>query len=226
MSQHYVSISELEEFIVSAEWDRYRQFLDIMQTQLTYFLEDWEEELNERLQRLEEHQKDEFRDLYSDDLRKLQEHETLLTNSFFVASFSLLEHQLNRFCYNIQMRLNSPFSVSDLRGSFTDRARSYATKLGVPFPKDTPEWREIRKYQDIRNRITHGGGYVAPDWKHFSFLRTGKLVDTSEGEHQELYQIELTREFCDEALDNFEQFMLAASRAGARRTPQRNLTER
>ena len=217
MTQHYVSVSEIDKLIVSLEWKKHREFLDIMQAQLTYFLEDAEEELKEKFQQLEEHDKDGLYDFYIDDLHELRQHETLLMNSFFVASFSLLEHQLNRFCRNIRMRLACSFSVSDLRGSSTDRARSYATKLGVPFPKDTPEWREIRKYQDIRNKITHTGGYVTSNWNRFGFVRTKKLVDTSE--QQQLYHVELTKEFCDEALDNFERFMLAATCAAAQRTP-------
>ena len=219
MTQDYISVSSIDQLVISSEWGQYRQFLDVMAGKLADFTQDWREELNEKFQQLQEHQKDELYDFYFNDLHEMQQHETLLMNSFFVASFSLLELQLKRFCDNAQRRLNNRFSASDLRGSITDRAKSYATKLGVPFPTNTPEWQEIRKYQDIRNEITHAGGYVAPAWRRFSFVKTKKLVDTSECEHRQLYQLKLTKEFCDEALDNFEQFMLEASRAAARWTP-------
>ena len=196
MTQQHVSISTVEQLIASAQWDQYRQFLNIVDEQLANFTQNWEEELNRMSQQLEERQKDEFYDFYFGELHVMQQHEALLMNSFFVASFSLLEFQLTRLCNRIQQRLQSPFSVDDLKGSnaITDRAKLYTTKLGIPFPKDTPEWASIKEYQAIRNRITHNGGYVAPNWKHFDSARTKGIVVSKWDEHRlELAKIFVTK---------------------------------
>ena len=168
-------------------------------------------------QQLEERQKDEFHDFYFGELHVMQQHEALLMNSFFVASFSLLEFQLTRLCNRIQKRLQSPFSVDDLKGSnaITDRAKLYTTKLDIPFPKDTPEWASIKEYQDIRNKITHNGGYVVLNWRRLDSAKIKGIVASNWDEHR----LELTKEFCNEALDNFQKFMLEAILAADQRTP-------
>lgn len=217
MTQQHVSISTVEQLIASAQWDQYRQFLNIVEEQLAGFTQDWEEELNRKSQQLVESQKDEFYDFYFGELHVMQQHEALLMNSFFVASFSLLEFQLTRLCNRIQHRLECPFSVDDLKGSsaITDRAKLYTTKLDIPFPKDSPEWANIKEYQAIRNRITHSGGYVAPDWNHLGSATAKGIVASEWDEHR----LELTKAFCNEALDNFEKFMLDAILAAGQRAP-------
>ncbi len=217
MTQQHVSISAIEQLIASDQWKQHRQFLNIVDEQLANFTQKWEEELNGMSHQLEERQKDEFYDFYSGELHVMQQHEALLMNSFFVASFSLLEFQLTRLCNRIQHRLQSPFSVDDLRGSnaITDRAKLYTAKLGIPFPKDTPEWASIKEYQAIRNSITHSGGYVAPDWKYLNSAKAKGIVVSNWDEHR----LELTKEFCNEAVDNFHKFILEAILAAGQTTP-------
>ena len=66
----------------------------------------------------------------------------------------------------------TPFSVKDLGGaSPTDRAKKYLEILGVNFPAQSYDWKEITTYREIRNRIMHEGGAL-PD--------SGDLVDYAE----------------------------------------------
>ena len=67
----------------------------------------------------------------------------------------------------------------------------------------------MERDHQIRNKITHEGGYVSSEWKSFEFAETNELVSSS-GYSQSL---ELTRAFCEEALDNFERFLLQVSHA-------------
>ena len=91
----------------------------------------------------------------------------------------------------------------------------YTTKLDIPFPKKTPEWASIKEYQAIRNRITHSGGYVLPSWKLLNSAKAKGIVVSNLDEHR----LELTKGFCNEALDNFQKFMLGAILAADKGMP-------
>lgn len=200
----------IEHMLITHEWDRHRQFLSLLQPQLANVVHDWKQAIEKQAQQIEDDdQKDEFYHFYLDDYHDMQHQKVILMNSFFTASFALFEYHLTWLCGHVQQRHGNPFSVNDLKHSLTDRVKSYLKKLDVPFPSDAPEWKEIIKYQEIRNKIMHEGGYISCDWDNYEYVRNIGLVTEGSGPNQ----LELTRSFCERAAGNFERFLLKVSRA-------------
>ena len=203
-------MAAMHQLVFSYEWRRLRAFLELTETQLDEFVHNWQEALDQEAEKIEdEYAKDDFYHFYLDEHHDLLQHKTFLMNSFFAASFTLFEHQLTWLCDHVQRRNESPFSVKDLKYSLMRRAKFYLTKFEITFPSDAPEWSEIGKYQEIRNKIVHEGGYISSEWNHYPFVQQNGLVSDSGGEHR----LELTRAFCEKATKDFEQFLAKLSHA-------------
>ena len=201
--------TKIHQVLIYDEWQRHRDFLGVMETQLDEFVHDWQEDLNQKAEQLDERERDEFLHIYLDEQYDMQQHRTILMNSFFTASFALFEHQLTWRCDYVQRRQESPFSVKDLKGSLMQRAKSYLTRFDIQFPSNEPEWSEINKYQKVRNMIVHAGGYVSSGWDLYRFVDQNGIVKENWGE----LRLELNRAFCEKAANDFERFMLKVSRA-------------
>lgn len=198
----------IEHMLISYEWNRHRQFLELLEPYLGEVVDSWGHELDRQARQIEdEEQRDEFYHSHLDDYHNLQRHSVILMNSFFLASFALFEYHLTWLCDHAQQRHDNPFSVNDLKYSLDQRVKLYLTKLDIPFPSDAPEWPEINRYKEIRNKIIHESGYVSCSWKAYSYAESKGIVDTRTD------QLELTRPFCEKALNDFERFLLRVSRA-------------
>lgn len=211
------SLDTIESMLITHEWNRHRKFLGLLEPQLADAVRDWEDLLNQQAQQIEDDdQRDDFYHFYLDDYHDMEHHKVILMNSFFAASFALFEYHLTWLCDDVQQRRGNPFSVRDLKHSLTDRAKFYLKKLDVPFPSDAPEWEEIIKYQEIRNKIMHEGGYISCEWSNFTYAQDNGIV----GGDKYTQRLELTRAFCEGALADFQQFLLRVSRRVSRATRQ------
>lgn len=209
------SMDAIEHMVISHDWNRHRQFLELLEPDLDEVVHDWRQELDRQARQIEDkEQRDEFYHFYSDDYHDMRRHSVILMNSFFLASFALFEYHLTWLCDHAQQRHDSPFSVNDLKYDLAQRVKSYLTKLDIRFPNDAPEWPEINRYKKIRNKIIHESGYVSCSWESYSYAESNGIVDTR------TEQLALTRSFCEKALNDFERFLLRVSRA-TRQTVQR-----
>lgn len=201
-----ISQGDLERMFLSGTWKLYRRFLDLVEPHLATDWQDLVRAIERQAQQIDdERAREHFYEIHVvDEYLEHQELRVILMHSFFAASFALFENQLLQVCKSAQQKCGNPFSVGDLGSrSPTDRAKTYLAKLGIQFPADAPEWGEITRYREIRNRIVHQGGTLPPEGNVTHYAKAKQVV-SSEGEGTRL---ELTRQFCDEALSNLEKFL-------------------
>ena len=199
--------SNLERMLISGKWELHRRFLDLAEPHLETTWQDFLREIEQQAQQIDDKRgREEFYEFYvPEEYFDHQELLVILTHSFFVASFALFENQLLQICKNAQRKCGNPISVGDLGSrSPTDRAKTYLAKLGIQFPADTPEWSEITKYREIRNKIVHQGGNLPPEGNVTHFAKAKQVVSSD----AEGTRLELTRQFCDESLGNLRRFIL------------------
>ena len=84
------------------------------------------------------------------------------------------------------------------------RTKAYLPKLGIKFPSNTDEWREINRYGVIRNKIMHEGGVVPTTGDAADYARNKGIVSYSRSKPS----YALNREFCEKAIVNFERFIV------------------
>lgn len=202
-----------ESWLIQYEWRIYRRFLNSLEGHVSGILRD----IDQMLEREDDEERREFlrernEDYYTDSLQ----FKVILLNSFFTASYALFEHHLTRLCQSAKRRRKTPFSVNDLKGSITERAKAYLTKLEIAFPSDTPEWNGINRYTAIRNKIVHAGGVVSKEWNNFDYAKARGIIEPSEVPPDSLEPpryIKVTRKFCDDACDDFMNFLLKVDEA-------------
>ena len=196
----------MERMKVSYEWERHRRFIELLEPRLDEALKDWQQAMDKVASEIDDEiQRDQFIDNYVDDYQDFQQHQVILVNSFFTASWALFEYHLTRLCDLVQRCTGTPFSVKDFGGSFTDVAKDYLKKLGVSFPAgDAPEWPRIKGYQEIRNKIMHQGAIVSSEWGNYEYADSKGIINDN---MEWTPRLELTREFCDEAVGDFERFL-------------------
>ena len=134
----------------------------------------------------------------------------ILFNSFFVASVALFEHKLSTICHGAQRTVDTPFTVDDMRSSSpTVRAKTYLERLGVNFPVQDTAWQEITNYQKLRNKIMHAGAVLSDKTELLKYAEMRQIASSWGGRQM----VEMTRPFCEEAIDNLTQFLLKLYRA-------------
>ena len=182
-----------------------------MELHLEDTLRDGEQPIEQQAQQIDdEDARDEFKEFHSDEYHERLEFRGILMNSVFSAPFALFENQLMRICRIAQRHCGNPFSVKNLGSSSPiDRAKTYLQKLGVPFPADTAEWQEIIKYREVGNKIMHEGGDLPLEGPVSDFAKAKQIVSTWGG----CPNLELTRQFCDDALRTLRRFLLEFHRA-------------
>ena len=85
--------------------------------------------------------------------------------------------------------------------------RTYLKELGIAFPE--AEWEGVTRYRRLRNSIMHKDG-VLPDNDPVAVYGKKKGIVS---EDELTPSVELTREFCEEALTSYERFFLKLHRA-------------
>ena len=194
-----------QKWMMERDWQMYSRFLGLMKPRIEETIQAWQQEVDGELERIKDPEsKDVFLDLSIDEFHELSELRALLMNSFFSASYALFEHQLTKICEIARKYAESPFSVDDLKHSPLERAKQYLTILGVHFPSDTLAWRQIRTYQEIRNKLMHEGGSVSCRWKHFRYCKEKGIIDRDYAP-----RLVLTQDFCHKALNDMKDFSIS-----------------
>lgn len=169
------------------EWKIYRRFLDSLEGHVSSVMLD----LNQMLEREDDEEQREFlRELNEDDYYDFQQFKAILLNSFFTGSYALFEYHLRQLC---RIPAGEKFYVS--------RATAHLTKLGIAFPSDIPEWNNVNRYAEIRHKIVHEGGSVEKDWSDLDYAKGKGIIEPPR-------YIKVTRPFCDEACNDFVNFLL------------------
>ena len=83
---------------------------------------------------------------------------SLLRSSLLVSCISFFERSLIRLCNEIYSQRKLKLCWNDIDGKGVEKAQKYLKKyVGVAFPDDSPEWRDILIFQHIRNLVVHQG---------------------------------------------------------------------
>ena len=153
---------------------------------------------------------DEFYGIYeTDEWRLSKVFPNLLRASFFVASYSFLEHKLLDICRYFQKKYPHAVGLADLKGSKISTAQIYLKKVvGIDFPDQSSSWADIIIFTHIRNFIVHNDGQLdesnrATEVKSFINQRKWISLDTLQERIQftgNYYQeiIDILRKFFDE----------------------------
>ena len=148
-------------------------------------LKNWMEQIDEEAKKYDKESQDEFYEFHSEEYHSREYSKTLIMNSFFVGAYALYEHRRNRVIRRYSLN---------------------AEQLETSQLVHSPEFVEIERYRVIRNSIMHDGGTIADCAEDTNYAENKSIVANyfPEGTYA------LTRHFCDEALDNFEQCLLKA----------------
>ncbi len=170
---------------VSFYFNLYRDSLSSQGEFADQALKKWTEKIDEEAKKYDEESRAEFYEFHNEEYHSLEYYKTLTMNSFFVGAYALYEHRRNRVIHRYSLnkkRLKNSQLVS------------------------SPEHMEIERYRVIRNKIMHCGGTVPECGEHADYAESKGIVASyfPSGTYA------LTRQFCDEALDNFEQYLLNA----------------
>ena len=196
------------EMILISEFEAHRESVDLVERGLRENLLRKAEKIREIARAAGDGE--EYDELMSEVYEYEQESEegqfmTIVFNSFFVASFALLEHKLWSICrrahrdagHTSRFKPNSHISCT----------KNYLLALGIDSPFGGDEWRVVKLCRQIRNRIVHQGAAVGNDQDLQCYAKRKGIVSGTEGKFR------MTREYCDEALENFTQFTLKTHRA-------------
>ncbi len=170
---------------ITFHFNLYRDFLSSQEQLADQALKDWMQKIDEEAKTFEEEAQAEFYEFHSEEYTSREYSKTILMNSFFVGAYALFEDQRNRIIRR--------YSLSKQKLSGSQLVHSQ-------------EWIQIEHYSLIRNKIMHEGGTVPECREAMTYAQRKDIVAKyfPEGAYA------LTREFCDEALGNFEQCLLNA----------------
>ena len=193
----------------------YQKYLESLDPHVEGLLQKFEQFVDAEAQQIQdEWEKAEYYEYRGDEHSELEEFRTILLNSFFAASFALFEHRLVKICQWADKHYRNADSVRAARHFFPmDKAVSRIGETGINFPTESREWKEILNYKTIRNKIMHSGGMIPSKGKTTSYAKENKIVyppgeNNTPGAIPQPLRLELTKEFCDEAIRNFEEMLL------------------
>ena len=197
------------EYAFTYEFSVHRSFLVLLESLLTESLDEFQMDMTATAS-LEEDEalRESLFDFLRDQEERGEQYKGILFNSFFSASFALFESKMMLICSQVKRDVGSQFSVGDMRGgSHLGRAKMYLEKLGVDFPAQGSDWKEINTFQKIRNKIMHEGGSVSKSLELMKYAEERQILSSWSGG-----ELELNRQFCEEAIDNLEQFLVSVQR--------------
>ena len=199
-----------QEFVVDYRMGLFHRCLGHMESLLDQEFLQWDNAVKTRAQTIsDERGQQDFWDYMSEEFAERSEFGYIFLNSFFATSFAEFEHRLYQLCYRAQVDSNSGSSVdNEGSGSRMDRADKYLSGLGIPFPRETNLWKEIKNYRDMRNRIMHEGGRIRSNEDLYGYATKQGIVSPNDG----LREIRLTKDFCELSIDNMRKFLIDAIR--------------
>ncbi len=142
-------------------------------------------------------------------LEVIGEFTNLLRRSVFVSLYSFFESRLIHECRSRQ-NARVLLKLSDLAGqSPIHKARTFITKvLGVDFPSDSQEWKDVQSYRLLRNCIVHSQGRIdemadARDQKALAaYIEQENSLSIRNGE------VYIGQYFCEGAFKTIKLFLL------------------
>ena len=199
-------VDELIEFFVSYKLDMHRKLLDLVDQQI----EKDGLALEQRLEEAVSQRKYDYYEHHIDKRFDLEEYMRIFLDAFFASSFALFKYELVQVCKWAQEVVKTPFSVKDFgRSASMCDVKRYLSRLGVDFPARSSEWKQATDYLKIRNKIMHAGSALGESDSIFPFAKeNGILVEAPSIEGNKEFTLQLTREFCEKALDDMKQVLI------------------
>ena len=215
--EHTIDVGSHEfiEFIVSYKLDMHRKLLDLVDQQIEKDGLALAQELEKGASQLEaDHGREDYYELLIDECFELEEYMRIFLDAFFASSFALFEYELARVRKWARKAVNTPSSEKDFgRNDSMENVKKYLSGLGVDFPAGSSEWKQATNYRKIRNKIMHAGSALAEgvdeDDHILRFAKENGIVVESPSDkvHKE-FTLQLTREFCEKALDDMKQVLI------------------
>jgi len=185
--------------------DNLKDYLQEVETYLEKAQKDFETRVEAQAAELSPEVRDEFYEHLSDEHWQYREvFPRILRNSFLVTMHSVLQHELAGMCKLLQREKDIPMSWRKLKGSATERAKVYISKLGgLDFPMGQ-SWTEINSYVTIRNCIVHNAGKIGgfsreKELRDYCSKREGISIDGRGN-------VVLSEGFCLQALSTLRAF--------------------
>jgi hypothetical protein len=152
-----------------------------------------------------------YRDFYAEELWYLKkDYPNILRQSFLMACYSCLEHDLFRLCDYFQKTQDLP--IPEKRG--IQSARQYLEKEAKFKSLDKlPSWEEILHLQDIRNCIAHNDGRLGEYKKRDDKIRKYIQKKSDLLSLEEDDTITIRNEYCMHVLNMIEAFLDALFQA-------------
>ncbi len=196
--------------IYEEEWGQCREYLQSMFSHIKKALCELEEERIEASDHVVDELFLEIMEGYDARHEDFVRFEVFLLNSFFSYSYFLFERALLEMCERSKTNRGSSTSFKAVRGRDTLKlVKNYMKGFGITFPpcggKDR-EWSDIQIYNKIRNAIAHNGAIIPSSKDMKSVLPYAKRKRILAGTDTNP-RLELTRPFCEEAIDTFHHFL-------------------
>ena len=191
------------------EWEQCGSFLEKMDSLLAEEDHGWQSIMDEEVRIAEEDPNVDgdylagFDEIRNEHTRELHEFRTILNNSVFVHSYSIFEHKMVRMCESLKTKHNFSSSImdKDCRPNIW-RVNKYIKQHYGSKLLDVLDWRAVRKYSEIRNRIVHDEAFVSSNWDLKAYAEKSGILTNGRNS-----RIEITRPYCEEAIKVFRHFM-------------------
>lgn len=194
------------EFVISHRVNAYRNLLELVDRQFEKDLSELAQEVKRAASQLEDdYGGSEYPEYLIEEYLEREEYKGIFLNSIFATSFALFEHELIKVCEWARTTTDNPFSVKDFGGrDHMGNVKRYLKKVGVAFPADTFEWKQATEYRTIRNKVMHEGGMLGENDGIIGFANeNGIVVETSLIDGDIELRLQLTRSFCEKALNDY-----------------------
>jgi hypothetical protein len=97
----------------------------------------------------------------SDRYTFLVQYPDILRSSLLISVYSFFENLLTKLCREIQVKMKLSVKYNSIAGKGIEKAKTYLTEVvGIDFPSNTMEWKQINDYKNIRNCFAHSEGVV------------------------------------------------------------------
>jgi len=185
------------------------RYLDLLEPHIEQSRQEWKKDIEARASSIEDpEEKDEFFDWHSDTNWDFEEYHSIFCNYFLVTVYAAMEARLGQLCEMVRRKRKLRISWSDLKDGGLGKASKYLELVGeIQSPKQENEWKTVRMYGELRNRIVHDGARISKNnealWK---FAKEKDLIVEAGAHPDDL--IKVSPGFCREVLQDTKMFLL------------------
>ncbi len=206
---------------IDYEFSLYRRLIGSIDGHIQSDLKTFVADLNDKADEIEDAEvREDFFVWHFDDFQNFEYLRQLALRSMFVASVSLFEYRFLKICLAAQRKSSNPIGITDLGEFSLRRAKLYLNKLGVEVPTQGVEWNDSKRFYRLRNAIVHKGGFIPASGDLVDFARQKGITyepfgsgPTKKQSTDSEIRLELTREFCEEALDTLKRLLFQVTHA-------------